>query len=357
MVSFNLKGDKGANALMIQCPRCGFEQPPDQYCAQCGVNMETYKIKHRPSLIKEILLDSRLHFFVLILIATTSFFTLLRQNTSHLEERLGVLQGQLQISSSSTSENSSSSYSPQIPEFESQVASDIKSSSTASDPASKDLNEASGDKVLSGATNSKATAPPASTTSSTTPEKGKESLRVIYAEVSRKVLMELFEESQNSAQFLDFDDYQAGIIGTIAQKIEKKEITLLQEQLKPITNNAPLNWFIGVKDDNDLSLQVGLESFMEVQKLASGAWRFNLEIQRHWREASPQGSFEFTKKNFPAMFELSKNSVFFMSGFLPRRTNLQEDIGLAELPAFRILKSPIFIQGQSEFVVFFEITR
>ncbi|MBK9294572.1 MAG: hypothetical protein IPM57_09025 [Oligoflexia bacterium] len=28
---------------MILCPKCGFEQPEDVYCAKCGVNMDTYK--------------------------------------------------------------------------------------------------------------------------------------------------------------------------------------------------------------------------------------------------------------------------------------------------------------------------
>lgn len=28
--------------MLINCPRCGFSQPKDQYCASCGVNMEKY---------------------------------------------------------------------------------------------------------------------------------------------------------------------------------------------------------------------------------------------------------------------------------------------------------------------------
>jgi hypothetical protein len=30
---------------MISCPKCGFEQPQDQFCAKCGVNMESFKPK------------------------------------------------------------------------------------------------------------------------------------------------------------------------------------------------------------------------------------------------------------------------------------------------------------------------
>ncbi len=33
-----LKGE-----IMIHCPKCGFEQPPDTYCANCGINISKYQ--------------------------------------------------------------------------------------------------------------------------------------------------------------------------------------------------------------------------------------------------------------------------------------------------------------------------
>ncbi len=29
--------------MMMTCPKCGFEQPKDQFCAKCGVNVDNYK--------------------------------------------------------------------------------------------------------------------------------------------------------------------------------------------------------------------------------------------------------------------------------------------------------------------------
>lgn len=33
---------------MLKCPKCGFQQPEDIYCANCGVNMQTFKAEPKP---------------------------------------------------------------------------------------------------------------------------------------------------------------------------------------------------------------------------------------------------------------------------------------------------------------------
>lgn len=35
--------------MMINCPKCNLLQPKDQYCAQCGINMETWRPPEDPS--------------------------------------------------------------------------------------------------------------------------------------------------------------------------------------------------------------------------------------------------------------------------------------------------------------------
>lgn len=37
---------------MMDCPRCGFSQPKDRYCANCGLDAETYQVKPTPPLKK-----------------------------------------------------------------------------------------------------------------------------------------------------------------------------------------------------------------------------------------------------------------------------------------------------------------
>lgn len=45
---------------MIECPRCGFEQPKDQFCAKCGLDIENYVAKPKPALVR-LLQNPNLH--------------------------------------------------------------------------------------------------------------------------------------------------------------------------------------------------------------------------------------------------------------------------------------------------------
>lgn len=38
--------------MMIECPRCGFEQPKDQFCAKCGLDIDSYVAKPKPALVR-----------------------------------------------------------------------------------------------------------------------------------------------------------------------------------------------------------------------------------------------------------------------------------------------------------------
>ena len=53
--------------MMINCPKCGFLQEKDVYCAQCGVNMDTYKPPKKP-LLKKIIGNWMVQLGVLFLV-------------------------------------------------------------------------------------------------------------------------------------------------------------------------------------------------------------------------------------------------------------------------------------------------
>lgn len=63
--------------MMMDCPRCNFNQPKDRFCANCGLNIENFKPKKKPFL-KRLWGDSRsqITVFIFILSFTFGFFYL-----------------------------------------------------------------------------------------------------------------------------------------------------------------------------------------------------------------------------------------------------------------------------------------
>lgn len=51
--------------MMIECPKCGFIQPKDKFCAKCGVDVELFE-PQRPPLYKQLLKSTTVQIFVLI---------------------------------------------------------------------------------------------------------------------------------------------------------------------------------------------------------------------------------------------------------------------------------------------------
>ena len=44
--------DNYGEKVSMNCPKCGFDQPEDQYCASCGVDMIKYKAPEKPKWLK-----------------------------------------------------------------------------------------------------------------------------------------------------------------------------------------------------------------------------------------------------------------------------------------------------------------
>lgn len=60
--------------MIINCPKCGFEQPKIEYCAKCGVNIDTYK-KKAPALSDRITKNSITYvIFILSILIGSGFF-------------------------------------------------------------------------------------------------------------------------------------------------------------------------------------------------------------------------------------------------------------------------------------------
>ena len=53
--------------MMMECPRCGFAQPLDRYCASCGLDVENYVVQPKP-LIKRLVQDPNSYLSLIVIL-------------------------------------------------------------------------------------------------------------------------------------------------------------------------------------------------------------------------------------------------------------------------------------------------
>jgi hypothetical protein len=179
-------------------------------------------------------------------------------------------------------------------------------------------------------------------------------LTVIYAEVTRPALGRLMDASRGTGQFMNFADYSAGIIPGLNKRLQTPGIKILHKEERNLDTSKTLQWSYGLKDRTNPSVEFGHTTFIEIADTDGASLRGNLEIQRTWKEAGPTGGFEIQRKSFPAIFEISPETGFFMAGVMPLQSNLENDDELAAIDVYKILRSPQFRAGESEFVIFVE---
>lgn len=74
---------------MIECPRCGFAQPKDQYCASCGVNMEQLLSKPKPFFVR-LVQNPNLHLFLIVTLIVVVGVIVYTQSGMVTEEAGGI---------------------------------------------------------------------------------------------------------------------------------------------------------------------------------------------------------------------------------------------------------------------------
>lgn len=328
--------------MLINCPRCGFQQPKDKYCAQCGIDIETFR-PAIPPWHRRFFGNPFLQLALLLVVTGGGGYFLYKKGQQNIESRVTYLQSTVQIAASSEMESAP--------------------------PASTDepVLSASGD--LPSPTESLASTDPAETAAlapSPSPEstmsraaaspKSVPHLIVYYAEVNRNTLADLINSSRSTGQYLSFSDYSAGILPNINRAVVLSQVKVLHKEDRPLGQKSN-QWFLGWTDKRDPSRQIGLNTYFELSDLDSANLRGNIEILRTWREETSPGSFEVQKRTFPAIFEIGGETGFFLWGVMPRRSNLPNEDELVDIDLFKILRSPQFRSHESEFVIFVEFEK
>lgn len=306
---------------MMKCPKCQFEQPPDTYCASCGVNMETYRPAPKP-MLKNILTHWMFHLSILIaVILGVVFYDRGHEKVSD-EKTLQASQATQELSASASAALPS-------PEPE---------------PVSVDENAPAPSLV-----SEKPTAPVAAKAAAPA---GKNSIEITFYKATKNAIMELQKDSQMG----NFSgEALGGIISDkkVAQLKASRELRSLGSNIfKDYSSQHPIIITKGQRQSTSGKI---MGVFFQLTPIKQEPGYESLEI-KSWASLKLQGNEE---NLFMSEMTISTQANAFIAGFLPKDKSFtdEEKAALNTDRTLKIYNDEEFWDGSVDVIMIIEMSQ
>lgn len=362
--------------MMVNCPKCGFSQPQDQYCASCGIDMLAYRPSRAP-LFKRLMTSVPFQLSVLVLAIVGGFAFIRLQNQARLAARIAEIENagdtrlieQKSDALDTASQASKSSEAPGTQADSAPTAASVPGESThnlalSAPETSKAIKENLAETTASPSptpsplpspTATPGATPGATSGAATSAEKATapSRLRVAFLEVNRSTLAELSSESRGSG---GYGAFSTGTISSASSKLKSLQAgwkSLESGSPQSLRTQQPILVFRGLRDEasgHDLGVTVQVTPVL----IDDTGTTVQVEVLRVLREAGAVPSVG--EQSFQENFQIPRGSAAYLSGVFPHRAQIPEEEARLynSNPVLRILSSPAFQSGASEFVILIE---
>lgn len=342
--------------MLINCPRCGFSQPQDQYCAQCGVDMQAFKPKSVP-LMTKIFQSTKTHVLLLLIAAAFAGQYIIRsEEPQRWVQKITPSSQSSSLGATRTKAKFDNTTEEGVAESASEKAfSDETTGENNFDQRQRDHLESMRNKELSVNANVEQPIQVGSQNAATSQDNanrgasvGSDSrvtnpvFRIIYAEVPIAVLNRWITDSSQLGLYQNLQDYSAGILPDYQKKTDSS-VRALETTEKKISVGQSETKFSGMMG-TDSSQMIGLATNIEYRSHDGDSVHGSLMVNRMSRQS---------RDNFPAEFDLPKGAAFFLVGTL-RPNSFGSDQTALMMPPFQVFKSPDFTARKTEFVIIIE---
>jgi len=330
--------------MITNCPRCGFSQPKDQYCAQCGVDMQSYKPKSVPLLTK-VFQSTTTHVILLLVGALFVGQYVIRSEepqrwVQKITRSQGITKSKAKFNDTTTDGSGVAESASEAENHTDQLASlrnkELAVNANVEQPIQVGAS-ASGAFEGSVATSTGSAAASAREANVTEP-----TFRILYAEVATATVNRWISESSNAGLYQNLQEYSAGLISDFRKKMDTTVRVLKTAEKKLAPGQGDTN-FSGTVGDESGQI-IGIASNIEFRSQENGSVHGTIVVNRTQRQG---------RENFPAEFDLPKGSAFFMLGAVRPNSFVAEREQL-NMPPFQIFKSPDFAARKTEFVIILE---
>ena len=375
--------------MMMKCPKCGFSQPKDQYCANCGVDVGIYRPPTRPFYIF-FLQTPFFSLLLLSLIGLGGIFLLQHRENQDIQRQIQYLQRGRAFK---VSETKSSAYSPQASNQPKsfpfpQEAETAKNrhlaliDNTTEQPTNKTQAPAQTSKGQTskkadqtnrvGKTNKAGTANTTGTDlspqkSSAVVEKAlsvigtaggtrknqgqKKNLVMHFVEMTHDFYQKMMQKSISTGRYETFTDYSAGVIDN-----KNKSLSMAKSgALRPLQKtNLSIASLLRKKEKGEerffgdfvpqIGLKAGFTVYIEVTEYQKGTVKGYIELLR---EMKGIGNSDL-QNTYSLGFELPPRAILFFSNLMPSNMTFPENkLSYLKHPLFQIFKSPSFKEKRS----------
>lgn len=349
--------------MMVNCPRCGFSQPQDQYCARCGIDMLAFKPAQKPFL-QRLVGNTVFQITVLVLIVVTVFTVARQHRRRELAERVAEIENArnsqiLGSHSSSKSELSStdshfpsnSSAPPPLPPSQAAAGAPPAAAPVGRPPASDNSAGAPAGFVAPGTNEDK----PASGTSKAPRPAG--NVFVTFAALPRAAVTDLVGAADPGSGTLQ-GPFLSGVVQGLNTRIKAYQSSSQLESLDSSSHSikpAQASEFYGGSRDETTGQFLGFMVEVIPTQLDENETHLQVRVWRSLRDAN--GQPEEVSVPLPESFTVPHGAGVFVTGssLLPRRTlNDQERRLYDPMKVLHVMATEEFRQSLTDLVIFIE---
>ncbi len=367
-----IKTDNLLKLMQMKCPKCGFIQPEDQFCARCGIDVKTFLTT--PNTWYQNLFKNAFFWLIMIVLTLSGgvyYLKIDRQN--ELQKRAYLLKrGPLFVETRANKNKLNQNTNLKEPSLPTQSSSAEAETHTASANDPRSLS-ATSTTALNEIESALPTPPPAqgasgdlpstASFSSETKADSKEDLKqepkgqtkneetflqVTYYEVPEDDLNKTFEKwtLQNSPFAIDFGDYRSAPL--LSRPDTSKWSRLKSKKIQITSNQLEYRWFEGNQDS-----ELGISFLSQVQfQSAPSTLHSEIEIVKFFPDeqgiVNPQ-PLPNTVIELPSSHKGYWLITIKLPKALPRTI-----IDALKDPVFNILTSEAYIKAKSEFTILLE---
>ena len=279
--------------MMINCPKCGFSQPEDQYCAKCGVDMVAYRPKEK-SVSEKFFSNTSMQFFALGVIVAICFMGYQVVRTSKRLARVGGAQQFQDLMETDEASEGAADMSQRhdMPAPDMPKTAKLMAVQTAG-AAAVDANAEAAKVKPVAAPVAAASAPVASAKMADATR-----LRVVFAEVPKPILVDWFTDSKSPPS--TSGSLTTGVIADFQTKI-RGAANGWRPLEAPIDQTIRLNQIVLVYKgghDDSTGQNVGISMQLTSTALENGGATVSISSSRNLHELTAQGP-TITEVTFP----------------------------------------------------------